>query len=78
MNSGLNVRQSIILVVMGLYLAAADSGIVPPALNAQGYYDTMWGYLMTSLHVRHLSWLLPLPSWTRDMHCNVVDCVSTS
>jgi hypothetical protein len=34
--------------------ASADSGAVPPALNAQGYYDTMWSYLMNSLQVRLL------------------------
>jgi sugar lactone lactonase YvrE len=32
----------------GIYFT--DSGVVPPALNGQGFYDTMWGYLMTSLH----------------------------
>ena len=39
-------------VLMSCQNASADSGIVPPALNEQGFYDTMWGYLMTSLHVR--------------------------
>jgi hypothetical protein len=42
------IHQTLIVVLV----ASADSGIVPPALNGQGFYDTMWGYLMTSLHVR--------------------------
>ena len=44
--------DSMIFMPIVPQVASADSGVVPPALNGEGFYDTMWGYLMTSLHVR--------------------------
>jgi len=29
----------------------SDSGSIPPALCAEGYYDTLWSYILTSFQV---------------------------
>ncbi len=46
--------ESLQMRAAGFETAAAcctDSTAIPIALNAQGYYDTLWSYILTSLVV---------------------------
>ena len=43
----------------GAVVYFTDSGNIAPAMNAEGYFDTLWGYILTSLQVLDLLCLRP-------------------